>query len=217
MAQGAASGVDEEKLRAELDRGWDAVDAGAPWFSRRERQRVHAMLDTFLTWLKTSRQELRQVAVEHDVTVELPPAEDTPKVRLRGRIDRLEADADGHPVVVDIKTGKTPISADDAKEHPQLAMYQLAAAYGAFTRLGLDSQPAGARLLYVSKRHRSTGAAERTQDPLDEDTTGHWLGVVHQAAASSTGPTYTARENPDCPRCPVRTTCPIHPSGRQVP
>jgi superfamily I DNA/RNA helicase/RecB family exonuclease len=217
MAQGAASGVDEEQLRAELDRGWDAVDAGAPWFSRRERQRVHAMLDTFLTWLRTTRHELRQVAVEHDVTVDLPPEEDTPKVRLRGRIDRLESDVDNHPVVVDIKTGKTPISADDAKEHPQLAMYQLAAAYGAFTNLGLDAQPAGARLLYVSKRHRTTGAAERTQDPLDDETTQHWLGVVNQAAAATTGPTYAARENADCPRCPVRTTCPIHPSGRQVP
>ena len=48
LAQAAASGADEVHLRAELDRAWDAVDAGAPWFSRKERQRVHAMLDTFL-------------------------------------------------------------------------------------------------------------------------------------------------------------------------
>ncbi|HEV2781272.1 MAG TPA: ATP-dependent DNA helicase [Actinophytocola sp.] len=217
LAQAAASGMTDTELRAELDRAWDAVDAGAPWFSRRERARVHAMMDTFLTWLRASRSELTEVAVEREVSVTLPPAPDGPKVRLRGRVDRLESDVDGHPVVVDIKTGKVPVSAEDAKEHPQLAMYQLAAAYGAFASLGLDSQPGGARLLYVSKRHRGTGAAERTQDPLDRDSARHWLDIVHQAAAATVGPDYTAKENPDCPRCPVRTSCPLHPSGRQVP
>jgi superfamily I DNA/RNA helicase/RecB family exonuclease len=214
LAQGAASGLNDEELRAELDRAWDSVDAGAPWFSRRERDRVHAMMDTFLTWLKSSRQELTQVAVEQEVTVDLP---DDPKIRLRGRIDRLESDVDGRPVVVDIKTGKVPISADDAQEHPQLAMYQLAAAYGAFAKLGLDSQPGGARLLYVSKRNRTSGAAERTQARLDDEAKKYWLNVVHAAANSSTGPDYLAKQNPDCPRCPVRFCCPIHPSGRQVP
>jgi superfamily I DNA/RNA helicase/RecB family exonuclease len=218
LAQAAASGTSDEALRAELDRAWDAVDAGAPWFSRRERARVHAMLDTFLTWLHTTRADLTQVAVEHDVTVDLPPAAgDDHKIRLRGRVDRLESNPAGHSVIVDVKTGKVPISEADAKEHPQLAVYQLAATYGAFTKLGLDTTPGGARLLYVSKRHRTTGAAERTQDPLTPDTAAHWLGIVQTAAASTTGPDYTARNNPDCPRCPARTTCPLHPSGRQVP
>jgi RecB family exonuclease len=213
LAQGAASGLDDEALRAELDRAWDSVDAGAPWFSRRERDRVHAMMDTFLTWLRASRAELTQVAVEQEVTVDLPDSE----IRLRGRIDRLESDVDGRPVVVDIKTSKVPISADDAQEHPQLAMYQLAAAYGAFAKLGLDSQPGGARLVYVSKRNRANGAAERTQTRLDDEAKKYWLNVVHEAANSGTGPNYLAKQNPDCPRCPVRFCCPIHPSGRQVP
>jgi superfamily I DNA/RNA helicase/RecB family exonuclease len=217
LAQSAASGASDTEVRATLDKAWDAVDAGAPWFSRRERQRVHAMLDTFLTWLRATRGDLTQVAVERDVTVDLPPTPEGRRVRLRGRVDRLESDADGRPVVVDIKTGKVPISESDAKEHPQLAVYQLAAAYGAFRELGLDAGPGGARLLYVAKRHRTTGAAERTQDPLTSDTTPTWLTTVHQAAQSTIGPTYTARENPDCPRCPARTTCPLHPSGRQVP
>jgi RecB family exonuclease len=217
LAQAAASGADDAEVRAELDRAWDSVDAGAPWFSRRERARVHAMMDTFLTWLRGSRTELTQVAVERDVTVDLPATEDTPKIRIRGRVDRLERDPDGRPVVVDIKSGKVPISESDAKEHPQLAVYQLAAAYGAFADLGLADEPGGARLLYISKRHRTTGAAERTQAPLEDGTTRHWLTVVQSAASASTGPTYQAKENPDCPRCPARTSCPLHPSGRQVP
>ena len=214
LAQAAATGADEVHLRAELDRAWDAVDAGAPWFSRRERARVHAMLDTFLSWVVASRGDLTQVAVEHDFDVEIPETE--PKVRVRGRVDRLESDGENRPVVVDVKTGRQAISEADAKEHPQLAVYQLAAAYGAFVRLGLDTEPGGARLLYVAKANRKKMATERNQDPVGEDGVKHWTGVVADAAAASTGPEYVARQNPDCPRCPVRTACPMHASGRQV-
>jgi superfamily I DNA/RNA helicase/RecB family exonuclease len=214
LAQAAASGADEVHLRAELDRAWDAVDAGAPWFSRKERQRVHAMLDTFLGWLNATRGELTQVAVEQDFTVDIPGTE--PRVRVRGRVDRLEADNEGHPVVVDVKTGRQAISEADAREHPQLAVYQLAAAYGAFVDLGLDKEPGGARLLYVAKANRKKAATERNQDPVGEDGVKHWTGVVADAAAAGTGPEYVARQNPDCPRCPVRTSCPMHASGRQV-
>ncbi|WP_233160361.1 ATP-dependent helicase [Actinophytocola xanthii] len=214
LAQAAADGADEVALRAELDRAWDVVDAGAPWFSRRERARVHAMMDTFLGWLRATRGELTQVAVERDFGVDVPGTE--PPVRIRGRVDRLEADAQGHPVVVDVKTGRVPISEADAREHPQLAVYQLAAAYGAFVELGLDREPGGARLLYVSKANRRTQATERGQAPVDEDGLKHWTGVVADAAAASVGPDYAARQNPDCPRCPVRFSCPVNPSGRQV-
>ena len=53
-----------------------------------------------------------------------------PAVRVRGRLDRLERDSAGRLVVVDIKTGKSPVSKDDAQRHAQLAMYQLAVAEG---------------------------------------------------------------------------------------
>jgi superfamily I DNA/RNA helicase/RecB family exonuclease len=214
LAQAAADGADEVALRAELDRAWDAVDAGAPWFSRRERTRLHAMMDTFLGWLRATRGELTQVAVERAFGVDVPDTE--PPVRIRGRVDRLEVDTEGRPVVVDVKTGRVPVSAEDAKEHPQLAVYQLAAAYGAFAELGLDREPGGARLLYVSKANRKTHATERGQAPVDEAGVKHWTGVVADAAAASTGPDYVARQNPDCARCPVRFSCPVNPSGRQV-
>lgn len=214
LARAAADGADEVALRAELDRAWDAVDAGAPWFSRRERARVHAMMDTFLGWLRATRGELTQVAVEHDFAVDLPDAD--PVVRVRGRVDRLESDVDGNPVVVDVKTGRVPVSEADARAHPQLAVYQLAAAYGAFAHLGLDREPGGARLLYVSKASRTRRATERNQDRLGEEGLRHWTGVVADAAAASVGPEYAARQNPDCARCPVRFSCPVHPSGRQV-
>jgi RecB family exonuclease len=174
------------------------------------------MLDTFLAWLTMSRTQLTQVAVEEEMVVEVPKRDGGPWLQVRGRVDRLEHDENGRPVVIDIKTGKNPVSRDASQEHPQLAVYQLATSLGGFTHIGLGTEPGGARLLYVAKEDKKTGAVERTQAPLDEQGVRAWLEVVQGAAESVLGPDYTARENADCDRCPARTTCPVHPSGRQV-
>ncbi|MBW4719330.1 ATP-dependent helicase [Saccharothrix obliqua] len=216
LAQAAAAGADERELRAKLADAWSAVDAGAPWFSRRERQRVERMLDTFLTWLASSRDQLTQVAVEEEVTVDVPRAGGGPWLRVKGRVDRLETDRDGRPVVVDLKTGKSPVTKEEARQHPQLAVYQLASALGGFTHLGLGTEPGGARLLYVAKENKKTGATELAQAPLDEQGVRVWLEAVQAAADAGGGPEYTAVETPDCDRCPARTSCPVHASGRQV-
>jgi superfamily I DNA/RNA helicase/RecB family exonuclease len=218
LAQAAAEGADEDTLRAMLDRAWASVDAGAPWFSRRERRRVERMVEAFRAWLVASRGQLDALAIEQALSVDLPRPEggSGPSLRVRGRVDRLEVDEHGRPVVVDIKTGKSPVSKDEATEHPQLAVYQLAAALGAFSELGAGTEPGGARLLYVSKEDKKTGAVERAQPPLDEEAVHTWLGVVQRVAESSVGPGYAAAESTDCPRCPARTSCPLHPSGRQV-
>ena len=92
---------------------------------------------------------------------------------------------------------------------------ELAAALGAFDD-GASVEPGGARLLYVAKSDRTGAATERGQRALDPERIQVWLDVVHSAAASSLGPAYVANENPDCPRCPARTCCPVHPAGRQV-
>ncbi|RZQ62872.1 ATP-dependent helicase [Amycolatopsis suaedae] len=214
LAQAAATGMGHDELRRALDEAWTRVDAGAPWFSRRERRRVEAMLENFLTWLRGSRSELTQAAVERDMSVELPAeSEDELRVRLRGRVDRLETDNEGRAVIVDLKSGKVPVSAADAEKHPQLAAYQLATLLGAF---GEGVEPGGARLVYVAKSNNKTGAAERLQAPLDAESGPQWLDLVRTAAASATGPDYTATETPDCPRCPARSACPLRPEGRQV-
>ncbi|MFI6027658.1 ATP-dependent helicase [Amycolatopsis magusensis] len=218
LAQAAAEGTDDDDLRAALDEAWTRVDAGAPWFSRRERRRVEQMLENFMAWLRTSRAELTSAGNEKDVQVVLPPehgdGEDELLVRLRGRVDRLELDEQGRPVIVDIKTGKTPVTATDAEQHPQLAAYQLAVLLGAFGDLG--TEPGGAKLVYVAKANKKTGATERQQAPLDEETGPTWLDLVRRAAGSAAGPGFEARENADCPRCPARGSCPVRPEGRQV-
>ena len=216
LAEAVAAGADREQLRVALDQAWAGVDAGAPWFSRKERARVETMVEAFRQWLTESRAELTEVAVERDLKVEPPTEEDSPTFRVRGRVDRLEVDRQGRPVVIDIKTGKNPVTRKAAQEHAQLAVYQLAVALGAFSELGLDSTPGGARLLYVGKQTKA-GPTELTQAPLDAEGLRQWLTAVRAAAESSTGPEFTATESSDCNRCPARTSCPMHESGRQVP
>jgi RecB family exonuclease len=215
LAEAAAKGASRDELHVALDREWANVDAGAPWYSRRERLRVRRMLDSFLEWLITSRRELTEVAVESDVDVRPERRPGGPWLRVRGRVDRLEVDEQGRPVVVDIKTGKNPPTRAKARENPQLAVYQLAVSLGAFGELDVSAEPGGARLLYVAKQTRGK-PAELVQEPLDKEALQSWLEVVRDAAEASIGPAYRAAENDGCDRCPARTSCPLHDEGRQV-
>ena len=217
LVQRAAEGADERELQDALDVAWASVDAGAPWFSRRELAGTRRMLASFLAWRDQTRAHLTEAAVEREMEVAVAEG-----VRVRGRVDRLEIDTHGRPVIVDVKTGKTPISHAAAQEHPQLAVYQLATALGAFAetlagpdRTAARSAPGGARLVYLS---RAGGAAkERAQEPLDDEGLAAWRDHVSAAARATEGPIFVGRENDSCPRCPVRTACPVHVSGRQVP
>ena len=127
-----------------------------------------------------------------------------PDVRVRGRVDRLERDDAGRLVVVDIKTGKTPVTKDDAQHHAQLAMYQLAIAEGLLSQ---GDSPGGGRLVYLGKT-RVGGATEREQDALTPDSRAEWRGLVQRAAAATQGPEFLARINDGCAHCPVRAMCP---------
>ncbi|MGH4025950.1 MAG: PD-(D/E)XK nuclease family protein, partial [Pseudonocardiaceae bacterium] len=224
LVQAAAAGATDQQLETALADAWAGVDAGAPWFSRSEQDRVRRMVATFRQWWADSRAELTEVACEEQVEVRLSPAQEDgaqadgaqedAAVVLRGRVDRLERDRQGRPVIVDVKTGKSPVSKDAAEEHAQLATYQLAAAHGAFAGHGLAAQPGGARIVQVSAR--TPAAVQRSQSALDGPAVAHWLEVVRQAARRTAGPTFEAVENGDCQRCPARTACPLHDSGRQV-
>lgn len=212
LAQSAAEGATREELAEALDVALQQIDVGAPWYTRSERRRMSQMVEAFLTWLTTSRDELTELGVERDIDVELPAGERS--VRLRGRIDRLEADRDGRLVIVDVKTSKKAVTKTEAAEHPQLATYQLAIWLGA---AGTGVQPGGGRLVYVADAVKKTGAAkELRQDALDDDASKEWLAEVQAAALDSLGPGYLARESADCGRCPARACCPLQLEGRQV-
>ncbi|MEV0436217.1 PD-(D/E)XK nuclease family protein [Nocardia sp. NPDC050413] len=218
LVQALAGNVPEHQVRAALDQAWKAIDPATGWHSRQELRRTEAMLETFLAWVRTTRGELTQAGVEVPVDCVLPPrAEGERPVRIRGRVDRLERDAQGRFVIVDVKTGKTPISAKTVADHAQLATYQVAAAHGALDDEDAEpGEPGGARLVYVAKPHNKTGATERAQDPLDAEGLEQWRTTIHDAAAATRGPGYLAVRNDGCRHCPVGGSCPVRDTGRQV-
>ncbi|MGW0021091.1 ATP-dependent helicase [Rhodococcus sp. NPDC003382] len=216
LVQALAGRIPPDQVDRALERAWDSVDLGSQWYARRELERTRTMLDTFTTWLRGTRDELTEVGVEVGVDGILePPSDDLPRVRLRGRIDRLERDPDGRPVVVDVKTAKNPVTKDAARDHAQLAAYQVAAAAGAIEGQPA-SEPGGARLVFVAKPHNKEGATQRVQPPLDAEGLERWRTVIHEAAAATRGPQFLAQVNDGCRHCPVMSSCPAHDEGRQV-
>jgi RecB family exonuclease len=209
-------------LVAELEEVWADLPFDSPWYAANELERHRAMLSAFVAWRAATRHELTEIGTEVALDgVLAAPADGLPGVRVRGRIDRLERDAQGRLVVVDVKTAKSPVTKDDAQQHAQLGLYQLAVSAGLLDGAdhGADKpggdqpgcdQPGGGRLVYVGKAVAAGGATEREQSPLGTEDIAQWRETVRDAAAITAGPTFAARVNDGCSHCPIRPTCPAH-------
>ena len=195
----------ESQLLAALERAWRQLPFESRWHSANELARHRARLQAFLEWRAHTRGELTEVGVEVDVDGVLDRHHGA-AVRLRGRVDRIERDAAGRLVIVDVKTGKTPVSKDDAQRHAQLAAYQLAVAEGLVPH---GDEPGGGRLVYLG-RTGAAGAVEREQDPLTPEARTQWRERIKEAAEATAGPQFIARINDGCAHCPLRPSCPAH-------
>lgn len=197
----AGSGRSEVAMIAELENIWAAVPFDSPWYAANELDRHRAMLSAFAAWRAATRHELTVVGTEVDLDGTVAEG-----VRVRGRIDRLERDPQGRLVIVDIKTAKTPVTKDDAQNHAQLGLYQLAVSAGL---LDAGTEPGGGRLVYLGKP-TTAGATEREQTALGPAEVDGWRDTVRAAAAATAGPGFTARVNTGCAHCPIRPSCPAH-------
>jgi RecB family exonuclease len=212
----AESGRTAEQLVAELENVWAALPFDSPWYAANELDRHRAMLAAFAAWRVATRHELTEIGTEVELDgIVAPPADGLPGVRVRGRIDRLERDAQGRVVIVDIKTAKSPVTKDDAQHHAQLGVYQLAVTEGVLAGVddAVSDQPGGGRLVFVGKPTASGGATEREQSAPGADDTEGWRDAVRAAAAATAGPSFAARVNDGCSHCPIKPTCPAHSTG----
>ncbi|MFC7672667.1 PD-(D/E)XK nuclease family protein [Mycolicibacterium sp. GCM10028919] len=199
------SSKSEDQMLADLETLWSALPFDAEWYSANELGRHRTMLSAFAQWRAQTRGELTEVGTEIEVDGVVTPVDGNgPAVRVRGRVDRLERDAEDRLVVVDLKTGKSPVSKDDAQRHAQLATYQLAVAEGLVPQ---GDQAGGGRLVYLGKIG-SAGPTQREQDPMTDDGQAQWRQTVGEAASATQGPHFTARVNDGCAHCPVRAMCP---------
>jgi hypothetical protein len=197
--------VDRQVLVEWLDGRFDAIEHAARWLAGPERERAGAMVDKLVQWVASNPRRL--LAIERDFTVSLDDVE------LRGRVDRLEVDAAGRPVVVDLKTGKASPTSGDIAEHAQLGAYQAAIEAGAFPEYG--TEPGGAALLQLGTSTKE--AKEQVQPPLAAAEDPGWArALVRRTGQVMAASTFAAVRNDRCRVCPVRTSCPITGQGRQV-
>ncbi|WP_062291691.1 UrvD/REP family ATP-dependent DNA helicase [Demequina phytophila] len=186
------------ELAAALEERWPAIAGTDTWPDRVLKDRADAMIRRLAGYVAAVR--AGEVRVEQPFSVQIGRAV------VAGSADRVEV-TDGAARIVDLKTGQA-VSARDAEEHAQLAMYQLAADHGGFT--GVE-QADGAALVFVGGA--TQGASERAQPAIDvERETARLADAVDTMAQA----TFTAITNDRCPSCPVRRSCPAWPSGRQV-
>jgi superfamily I DNA/RNA helicase/RecB family exonuclease len=200
----ADPGKTESQMVNDLEKVWAKLPFDSGWYADNELGRHRAMLAAFTQWRAQTRGEFTEVGTEIAVDGLIGGDDAQPEVRVRGRVDRLERDSAGRLVVVDVKTGKSPVTKDDAQRHAQLAMYQLAIAEGV---LAEGDSAGGGRLVYLGKVG-SSGVAEREQNPLTPDAHTQWRDTVQRAAAATQGPEFVARINDGCSHCPVRGMCP---------
>ncbi|KDN74931.1 helicase UvrD [Streptomyces olindensis] len=221
LADEVASGrtpADLSVLMERLDSVWNALAFDAPWKSEQEKDNARVALERFLQWHVMDRAGRTPVASEHDFDVTLEAGDY--QVRIRGQMDRVEADGDGRAYVVDFKTGKQAPTGKEVERHPQLAVYQLAVREGAVDDVfdGVRPEPGGAELVHLRQ-----GAAQRdggealpkvqAQEPLE----GEWVGdLLATAAGKVLDERFTPTAGQHCTHCAFRASCSARQEGRHV-
>ncbi len=199
----------EDLLGKRLDEIWTELDFGGVWFNRKQRQVAEQMIGKFLRWHQENPREL--VALEEAFVATVADG-----VQIKGRVDRVERDAEGRAVIIDLKTGGAKPRPGELDRHPQLGVYQLAAVLGAFARHGM-TEPGGAALVQLGKAAGKSAAVEQKQGALAEDPDPGWAGdLVDTVAIGMSGPFFQAKVNDGCRTCAAKASCPVNDSGGQV-
>ncbi|WP_097220167.1 MULTISPECIES: ATP-dependent helicase [unclassified Streptomyces] len=221
LADEVASGhtpADLTVLMERLDSVWNALAFDAPWKSAQEKDNARVALERFLQWHVTNRTGRTPVASEHDFDVTLEAGDY--QVRIRGQMDRVEADGDGRAYVVDFKTGKQAPSSKEVERHPQLAVYQLAVREGAVDEAfdGVRPEPGGAELVHLRQGAVKRDGGEslpkvQAQEPLE----GEWVGdLLATAAGKVLDERFTPTAGQHCTHCAFRASCSARQEGRHV-
>jgi RecB family exonuclease len=170
-----------ETLWAAVEERWRDLRFEAGWVAERERRGARRMIEGAAGYLANFDDDAKVLlGAEGRFTLIVD------RLRLTGTIDRVEASPDGTTVIVDLKTGRTPPTAEQTAQHPQLASYQLAARAGAVPNAGAIG---GAKLVYLAKPARGLGYTERVQHPFDEEAEAAFrerLAAVGRTMAGNT-------------------------------
>ncbi|MFJ8644551.1 ATP-dependent helicase [Streptomyces sp. NPDC093546] len=221
LADEVASGrtpADLAVLMERLDSVWDALAFDAPWKSAQEKEHARVALERFLRWHVMDRGGRTPAATEHDFDVTLEAG--AYEVRIRGSMDRVEADEHGRAYVVDFKTGKQAPTKDEVAHHPQLAVYQLAVREGAVDEIfdGRRPEPGGAELVHLRQAApKKEGGEALPKVQAQEPLSGEWVGdLLATAAGRVLDERFTPATGKHCDHCAFRASCSARPEGRHI-
>ncbi|MGH8888855.1 MAG: RecB family exonuclease [Acidothermaceae bacterium] len=177
-----------------LDSGWSGEGFRDEAQSLTWRGRARSMVERYVARLDPDREP---------VGVERTLAARTELLALSGRVDRLD-DRDGELVVVDYKTGRRPLTTDDARGSIALAIYAITA-----------SRTLRRPCRKVELHHLPTGEViewEHTDESLARQL-GRAEAIADEIVAASSGhgeaepDVYPARPGGQCGWCSLRAHC----------
>jgi len=193
-----------DQLEAKLKGAWSLIDMNKGWIKDYEYRRAAEMLGKFFKWNLKNKNTL--VGVEERFEFKLGSA------IVSGSIDRIELTAENKYYIVDLKTGATAISHENARENKQLQSYQLAVVNDAFKNKLDHQEVSGAELIFVGD-FKAKEVKPRQQEKIDSKAVTEEL---IQISAGMSDKTFTATINERCRSCAVKSSCPIQPQGRSV-
>lgn len=226
LAQRVAAGElvagpgDVEVLMGHVDAVWDRLEFRTPWSRAREHERVRVALERFLGWHHANHRTLLATEERFDTVLEL----DGESVQLTGYADRLELDADGRIVVVDLKTSRRKPTDVSVRSHAQLSLYQLAVDRGAVDRLaGLVPEPGepllagGAELVQLGLLDAGPAAVQRQAEQFDDGPERTVLREQLERTASLVrAESFPAVAGQHCRDCSFVPICPARSAGSVV-
>ena len=204
---------DVDELMGHVDAVWDRLHFRTPWSKVREYDRVRRALSRFLDWHYSDKRELVGIEERFATVVELPDGE---QVQLTGYADRLERDADGNIVVVDLKTGRNAPSNKSVETHRQLALYQYAVDSGALDASlgsGTELRSGGAELVQLGALEDGPAVVQQqpvtpvdgpVRDGLREEI-GLTARLIRQEVFPAIPGTSQCRDCPFVPICPAKS------------
>ena len=193
-----------DQLESKLKGAWSLIDMNKGWIKDYEYRRAAQMLQKFYGWNINNQNTL--VSVEERFEFKLGNA------IVSGSIDRIELTSDNKYYIVDLKTGATAISYENARENKQLQTYQLAVVNDSFKNKLSHQEVAGAELIFIGDA-KAKDAASRPQEKVDADAVTKELINISQAMSDKT---FVAKINDRCRNCGVKASCPIQPQGQAV-
>jgi len=201
--------ADEDALWAAVDARWPEIPTESAWRDRARRRQARDMVRRLASYLRDARAtggELMAVEVPFEVRIPVPGR---PDALISGVVDRVERDAAGAAVIVDVKTGRHEPHTDmKVADHAQLTAYQYAHDRGAI-RVSAGMAGAGAALLLLQPPNRAEYLTPR-QPPLNDDRRAAFESRIARAADVMSGDVFLAPYEEHCRDDHGHGDCRIH-------